>query len=206
MLKYKKLHPDAVEPRQATDGAAGYDLCAVLAGPQRILPGGRALIPTGLALALPYGVAGRIAPRSGMGAKKGIMPMEGVIDSDYRGEVLVCLFNHSDEAYTVLPGERIAQFLLQVLWHPPGWQQVDDLDATERGAGGLGSTGRVMIGSPSDNGEAGLPWEGRIVVGNANDAAYPGINFNTVLDNMNEAEGKPTLRSLSQGTTEDPDT
>lgn len=144
ILRVKKLHPQAVLPSRATQGSAGYDLSACLAQPVTIAPGRTEKIPTGLAIDL--GTPDRAAfifARSGLGIKHGIVPANcvGVIDSDYRGEILVGLTNHSGESYTVAPGERVAQMvILPVL--TPEIQEAEALEESDRGAGGFGSTGK----------------------------------------------------------------
>ena len=147
-LKIKALSPriglDIPAPRFATAGAAAMDLCACVDGPVTLAAGERALIPTGLAIALPDpGYVALVFARSGLGIKKGICLSNGVgvIDSDYRGEIGVGLVNLSDESYTIQPGDRIAQ-LMVVPVVQPALTFAETLDETERGAGGLGSTGR----------------------------------------------------------------
>lgn len=147
-LKIKALSPriglDIPAPRFATAGAAAMDLCACVDGPVTLAAGERALIPTGLAIALPDpGYVALVFARSGLGIKKGICLSNGVgvIDSDYRGEIGVGLVNLSAESYTIQPGDRIAQ-LMVVPVVQPALTFVETLDETERGAGGLGSTGR----------------------------------------------------------------
>lgn len=131
-------------PQPATAGSAGADLCANLDEPLTVAPMGRALVPTGLAIALPSAEYGAfVFARSGLAVKKGLTLSNGVgvIDSDYRGEIRVGLVNLSDTAYTIVPGERIAQLcILPVV--PFAAQEAQQLEETERGAGGFGSTGR----------------------------------------------------------------
>lgn len=143
-LLVKKLHPQAVLPQRATAGSAGYDLCACLDAPLTIPSGGRALVPTGIAIAIrEENVAAFLFGRSGLGIKQGICPSNavGVVDADYRGEIKVGLSNHGEQAYTVQPGERIAQMVLMPVLTPQ-LQCVDELPETTRGTGGFGSTGR----------------------------------------------------------------
>ena len=147
-LKIKALSPrigqDIPAPHFATAGAAAMDLCACVAEPVTLSPGERALIPTGIAIALPDpGYVALVFARSGLGIKKGVCLSNGVgvIDSDYRGEIGVGLVNLSHESYTVRPGDRIAQ-LMVVPVVQPALSFVDELDETERGRGGFGSTGR----------------------------------------------------------------
>jgi len=110
--------------------------------PVTLLPGGRALIPTGFAMALPEGFELQIRPRSGLALKHGIVlpNAPGTIDEDYRGEVQVIMMNTGTEAFTVTRGMRIAQAVLAPVWRA-AWIEVEDLDNTVRGAGGFGSTG-----------------------------------------------------------------
>lgn len=142
-MKIKKLHPAATIPCRATDGSAGYDLCALLTAPLCIAPGATAMIPTGIALAIPAGYGGFLFARSGLALKRGLAPGNcvGVIDSDYRGEVLVGLHNHGTQSQTIAPGERIAQLVLLGI-HTPELEPVEELDETERADGGFGSTGQ----------------------------------------------------------------
>jgi dUTP pyrophosphatase len=130
-------------PAYATPGAAGMDLLAAVDKPVRIPPLGRVLIPTGIAIALPTGFELQIRPRSGLALKSGItLPnTPGTIDEDYRGEIQVILLNASDEHFTVTRGMRIAQAVLAPVIRAT-WTEVADLDETQRGAGGFGSTGR----------------------------------------------------------------
>lgn len=130
-------------PDYATPQSAGLDLRASLEEPVLLKPLQRAMIPTGLYIALPAGYEAQVRPRSGLAAKHGVTVLNtpGTIDADYRGEIRVILVNLSDQPFEVVPGERIAQMVIarheQVEWEP-----VDELDATERGAGGFGSTGK----------------------------------------------------------------
>ena len=142
-LCIKLLRQGAVVPKRATDGSAGYDLYACLAQPERIRPGETKKIPTGIAMALPLGVVGLICARSSMAVTYGILPANavGVIDSDYRGEVLVALYNQSGQPYQICHGDRIAQLLL-VPYFTPSVELCEHLDDTQRGTGGFGSTGK----------------------------------------------------------------
>lgn len=131
-------------PARQTEGAAGADICAFLPeGDVLIPPGGRALIPTGLTMAVPRGYGGFLLARSSMGAKYGVSLSNGVglIDSDYRGEVKVALINHSQQVFSVHDGDRIAQLVLLPV-PTLSLLQTDTLDETARGQGGFGSTGR----------------------------------------------------------------
>ena len=141
-IRIKKLHENAVLPEYQTEHAAGMDVAACLDEPVIIEPHGRAIIPTGFAIALPPGYEAQIRARSGMAAKFGIMPANGVgtIDADYRGEVGVILLNTSTESFAVEPGMRIAQMVI-AKYERASWNEVEELDETARGAGGYGSTG-----------------------------------------------------------------
>jgi len=137
-LYVKKLSSQAILPVRGSREAAGYDLSSAV---QAVVPArGRKLIATDLAIAVPPGTYGRVAPRSGLALKKGIDVGAGVIDADYRGSVGVILFNHSDDEFRIEPGDRIAQLILERIVTPP-ILEVEDLDATSRGEGGFGSTG-----------------------------------------------------------------
>ena len=142
LLKIKKLREEAVLPERKTAGSAGYDLCACIAGDFTIEPGELVILPTGLAAEIPEGCAGMIFTRSGLGVKHGIAVSNGVgvIDSDYRGEIHVGLRNNSQIAYTISPGERIAQLIVLPVCLPEV-VEAEELSETERGAGGFGSTG-----------------------------------------------------------------
>ncbi len=130
-------------PAYATLGAAGMDLRAAVTQPLSVPPGGRALIPTGIAIALPAGYELQIRPRSGLALKHGLMlpNTPGTIDEDYRGEIQVIVLNAGDETFTVVRGMRIAQAVLAPVLRVV-WTEVESLDATGRGAAGFGSTGR----------------------------------------------------------------
>lgn len=142
-LKIKKVHENAVIPHRATAGSAGLDLCACIDEPLTLDGGETALIPTGLAIALPSAQYGAfVIARSGLSIKHGIglLNSVGVIDSDYRGEIKVGVINQIKEPYTVQPGERIAQLVVMPVSVMPV-EEAADLDETERGTGGFGSTG-----------------------------------------------------------------
>lgn len=143
MLKIMKLRASAKIPCRATSGSAGYDLCADLEQPCEIAPGETRPIPTGIAMAIPENYGGFVFARSGLALKHGLAPANcvGVIDSDYRGEVLVALRNHSDTPFTIHPGDRIAQLVLLPVTVPEVLECAC-LEETGRGAGGFGSTGR----------------------------------------------------------------
>jgi dUTP pyrophosphatase len=131
-------------PAYATPHAAGMDLRAAVAEPMTLKPLERALVPTGLAMAIPAGYEGQVRPRSGLALKHGLTCLNtpGTIDADYRGEVKVLLVNLGHEAFTIQRGERIAQLVLAA--HASAeWQAVESLPATERGEGGFGHTGTV---------------------------------------------------------------
>jgi dUTP pyrophosphatase len=129
-------------PARATTGSAGMDLRAAIDGDVVLPPSGRALIPTGLALALPPGYEGQVRPRSGLALRHGITVLNspGTIDSDYRGEVSVVLINHGGEDFVVRRGERIAQLVVAAVVDCV-LEEVDTLPDSGRGAGGYGSTG-----------------------------------------------------------------
>lgn len=143
-LKMKKVRENAIIPKRATAGSAGLDLCACIDEPLTVKAGERAVIPSGIAIALESNeVVALVFARSGLAIKHGISLSNsvGVIDSDYRGEICVGIINTSREDYTVTPGERIAQLVLTPVI-PAEPVEVESLDETERGAGGFGSTGR----------------------------------------------------------------
>lgn len=129
-------------PEYASEHASGVDLLAALEGPLELAPGARALVPTGLAMALPAGYEAQVRPRSGLAAKHGVTVLNspGTVDADYRGEVKVILVNLGEAAVTFRRGDRIAQMVVAPVTRL-GWRVVTDLEATERGAGGFGSTG-----------------------------------------------------------------
>ena len=141
-ISVKKVRQNAVLPTYGSAEAAGADLYACLDAPVTIDAGETLLIPTGLALEVPKGYAGLIYARSSLGTKRGLAPANkvGVIDSDYRGEILVGLQNSGDSDYTIQPGDRIAQLMLTPVIQA-SVTLVDELDDTARGAGGFGSTG-----------------------------------------------------------------
>ena len=141
-IAIKKLRENATLPVYGSEYAAGADLYACIDGEITVNPHETAFIPTGLALELPVGYAGLIYARSGLATKKGLAPANkvGVVDCDYRGEVKVALFNHSDAAQTVSPGERVAQLVITP-YITAEFEAADELSDTVRGAGGFGSTG-----------------------------------------------------------------
>ena len=142
-MQIKFLRSGAKAPVYGSEGAAGADLCACLENPVTIAPGETAFLPTGLAIAVPHGYAGLVYARSGLACKRGLAPANkvGVIDADYRGEVTVALHNHGLEPQEIQPGDRIAQLLITPV-AMPSFQIVEELEETDRGAGGFGSTGR----------------------------------------------------------------
>ena len=142
-IEIKKTRPGATLPVYASPLAAGADLYACTDGEVRILPGETAMIPTGIAVAIPAGYAGFVCARSGLSVKMGLAPANkvGVIDADYRGEILVSLYNQSGQTRTVNRGDRIAQLVIEKV-ETAVFEEVDELPSTERGAGGFGSTGK----------------------------------------------------------------
>ena len=142
-VNVKLLRPGAQMPTYGSEAAAGADLYACLEMPIVIAPGETVKIPTGVAMEIPGGCAGLVFARSSMGVKRDLAPANkvGVIDSDYRGEIMVMLHNHGKENREVLPGERVAQLLIMPVF-TPGFCQVEELSDTVRGEGGFGSTGR----------------------------------------------------------------
>ncbi len=143
-LKIKKLKENATLPTRATEGSAGADLYACIDESVTINPGDLKLVPTGIAIALPdSSYAAFLYARSGLGVKHGICLSNGVgvIDSDYRGEIKVGLCNVGGEPYTIQPNERIAQMVISPVVIP-AFEPVENLDETDRGEGGFGSTGK----------------------------------------------------------------
>jgi dUTP pyrophosphatase len=141
-VKVRRVGPGAELPAYQSVDAAGCDLTAALEAPMVLEPGRRALVPTGLAIALPPGTEGQVRPRSGLAMKHGVTVLNapGTIDADYRGEVKVLLVNLADEPFTIEPGSRIAQLVVAPVTRAT-FRWVEDLDPTDRGAGGFGSTG-----------------------------------------------------------------
>lgn len=142
-VKIKKLRDNAIVPTYGTEFAAGADLYAAIDEAVTIEPGQTKLIPTGFAFEIPAGYAGFVYARSGLASKRGLAPANkvGVIDSDYRGEVMTALHNHGKENQSIEPGERIAQIVIAP-YITANFILSDELDDTVRGAGGFGSTGR----------------------------------------------------------------
>lgn len=129
-------------PAYATAQSAGMDLVAAIESELVLAPGKRAIVPSGLAIALPAGFEAQVRPRSGLAAKNGVTVLNspGTIDADYRGEVGVILINHGDADFTITRGMRIAQMVIAPVTQAV-WQEAESLDETARGAGGFGSTG-----------------------------------------------------------------
>ena len=142
-IRVKKLREGALLPTYGTAQAAGADLYACLEAPLTIFPGETARVPTGLALEVPEGCAGLVYARSGLATKRGLAPANkvGVIDSDYRGEITVVLYNQGPEPQTIASGERIAQLIITPVL-TPAYMETDRLTETLRGTGGFGSTGK----------------------------------------------------------------
>lgn len=143
VMKWKRLREGAQAPQRQTEGSAGFDLQACIEAPVTLAPGGSYAFPTGIAAEIPQGLVGLIFCRSGLGVKHGVsLPnCVGVIDSDYRGELIVPLRNFGDKAYTIQPGERIAQLVI-IPVALPRLEEARELSSTQRGTGGFGSTGR----------------------------------------------------------------
>lgn len=141
-VKLKKISPKAITPTYGSDFSAGADLYACLEDSVVIAPGKTAMISTGLCFELPENHAGLVCARSGLASKKGLAPANkvGVIDSDYRGELVVALFNHGSEAQTVSHGERVAQLVVTPVL-ACDFVEAEALSDTVRGGGGFGSTG-----------------------------------------------------------------
>ena len=139
----KKLDPQVQLPTYKTKGSSGMDLMAFVKNPIKIAPKSSALIPTGISVAIPNGVEIQIRPRSGLAAKSNISVLNapGTIDSDYRGEIKVILFNHGNEEFIVKNKDRVAQMVLMPILKVD-FEEVDNLPETLRGAGGFGSTGK----------------------------------------------------------------
>ena len=139
----KKLSPKVQLPSYKTKGSSGMDLMAFLESSIKIVPNSSALIPTGISVAIPNDVEIQIRPRSGLAAKSniGVLNTPGTIDSDYRGELKVILFNHGSKEFIVNNKDRVAQIILMPVLKVD-FEEVDDLPETVRGAGGFGSTGK----------------------------------------------------------------
>ena len=138
VLRFKQLDPKAVLPARGSALSAGLDVCSI--EDVELQPKQRAVVRTGLAVAIPPGFYGRVAPRSGLAAKNGLDVLAGVIDSDYRGEIRCVLYNTGDDPIELPAGTKICQLIVETIITPEAsW--VNDLDETARGAGGFGSTG-----------------------------------------------------------------
>jgi len=142
----KKLDPRVQLPSYKTEGSSGMDLMAFVDNPIKIAPNTSALIPTGISLAIPNDVEIQIRPRSGLATKSniGVLNAPGTVDSDYRGELKVILFNHSKEEFVVRNNDRIAQIVLMPVLKID-FEEVDNLPVTLRGSDGFGSTGKWRI-------------------------------------------------------------
>ena len=142
-IRVKILRQGAHLPTYGSAEAAGADLYACLEEDMTVAPGKTAFVPTGIALEVPQGCAGLIYARSGLACKRGLAPANkvGVVDSDYRGEIMVALHNHGTEPQTVANGERIAQFIITPVL-TPAYEVAEELSDTVRSAGGFGSTGK----------------------------------------------------------------
>ena len=142
-IRVKRLDPGAKLPTYGSGEAAGADLYACLPEELTIEPGRTAFVPTGIALEVPKGCAGLIYARSGLACKRGLAPANkvGVVDSDYRGQIMVALHNHGTETQIISHGDRIAQFIIAPVLTPE-YVETEELDDTLRGIGGFGSTGK----------------------------------------------------------------
>lgn len=142
-VRFQKLDARAVCPHYGSADAAGADLYAVLDAPLTLAAGETALVHTGLAVEIPTGFVGLVCARSGLATKRGLAPANkvGVIDADYRGEIMVALHNHSGVPQTIEHGERVAQLILMP-YLTAVYEEADGLSKTDRGVGGFGSTGK----------------------------------------------------------------
>ena len=145
LVKIKKLNDNAIIPTYGTEYSAGADLYALISNDLEIKPQETVIIPTGIAMEIPNGYVGLIYARSSLGTKKGLAPANkvGVIDADYRGEIKVVLFNQSKENQTIKPEERIAQIVITPFLQV-NFLECEELDNTERGSGGFGSTNKKI--------------------------------------------------------------
>lgn len=143
VLKIKKISENAVTPTRGSKDAAGFDLYCSESSIVEILPGSTVKIHTGIQMEIPDGYVGLLFARSGIAIKKGLRPANavGVIDSDYRGEIIVALHNDSNTAQYVNPGDRVAQLVIVKYFAPSLKEVIEDLSETERGEGGFGSSG-----------------------------------------------------------------
>ncbi|HUS32550.1 MAG TPA: dUTP diphosphatase [Kofleriaceae bacterium] len=142
-VQIRRLRPDAMLPRYQTADAAGMDLHAALDAPMQVAPGAVVAVPTGLAMAIPRGFEGQVRPRSGLAAKHAVTVVNapGTVDADFRGTVMVLLINHGREPFMINHGDRVAQLVIAPVSQAE-IVEVSELDDTQRGAGGFGSTGR----------------------------------------------------------------
>ena len=142
-LKFRKIHPDAIVPQYATEGAAGLDLCARISHEIFLHPGVRFTCPTGIAIELPEGFEAQVRPRSGLAKKHGVTVLNapGTIDFGFTGELMAILINHGDEPYTIKPNDRIAQLVVAPVITVELFQ-VSEFEKSIRGDNGFGSTGR----------------------------------------------------------------
>ena len=143
-IKIKLIRESSKSPTYASVEAAGADIFADIDKNIEILPHQTVFIPSGFAIEIPVGYAGFVYPRSGLSSKRGLAPANkvGIIDSDYRGEVMIALHYHGSEPASVSPGERIAQLIIAPVY-TPGFTVCDELSDTDRGEGGFGSTGKM---------------------------------------------------------------
>lgn len=150
-INYKKIVPEAIEPTFGSQCAAGMDLYALCEEPVTIQPGETHMIHTGIAIEIPYKFFGALYPRSGLASKRGLRLANcvGVVDADYRGEVMVPLHNDSDKPQTIENGDRIAQLVIQPYLYVELVEK-DKLSSTVRGTGGFGSTGVHTRGNVND--------------------------------------------------------
>ncbi len=137
-IKIKKINPDGKVPTRAKSSDAGYDLYSTVDMP--ITPTARQLVPTGIAIEIPEGYYGRIAPRSGLAVRAGIDILAGVVDSGYRNEIKVVMINLGEGLVSVNKGDRIAQLIIEKCYDVE-WEEVNELSDSDRGEGGFGSSG-----------------------------------------------------------------
>ena len=146
IVKFKKLHPDAVPPKYYSDGAVAFDMHPLITEGEviRVPPHTQKIIPTGIAFSIPDGFELRVSPRSGQSAKEqiSIRNSPGIIDSDYRGELMVIFVNNKETYHIITKDQRVCQVKLSRAYHA-NFIEVDDLDETERGEGRFGSTGNI---------------------------------------------------------------
>jgi dUTP pyrophosphatase len=142
-IEIKRVRAGAILPKYQTKHCAGMDLCASIEKTIVLKPGERAVVPTGLAIALPNGYEAQVRGRSGLAVKNGISIVNGIgtIDADYRGEIGAIIINHGQDNFVINNGDRIAQMII-AKYQKVGWREVEELDETQRGVGGFGSTGK----------------------------------------------------------------